>query len=382
MPRRTRVPTAALCALALLAAAGLPAASDSGLTWRLAEGLRAWEFPRDHGSHPDFEVEWWYFTGNLAGPGGRKFGYQMTIFRKGVRSEPQDPANPWSVRDVFLGHFALADIEGGRFLAEDLLSRSGPGLAGAATDDLNVWILGWSARMTAGTVHLEARKGGRKLKLELRPRKPVVLQGGGGLSRKGPGPGEASYYVSIPNLETKGEIVLDPGGPSLDVSGTSWFDHEFGSHFWGADKVGWDWFGLHLEDGRDLMLCRLRRRDGSTEPASSGALVDASGKAIPLGVREFSVETLARWSSPRSGGVYPARWRVVVPGQGIDLVVVPLLADQELVSAGIPDLVYWEGAVEARGRAGGRDVRARGYVELTGYAGSLRAVFGPAKKAG
>jgi len=381
VPRLKRRPKTAVLSLAAFAALGFLAA-DSGSAWRLADRLRAWEFPRDHGAHSDFEVEWWYFSGNLAGPSGRRFGYQMTIFRKGVRSEPQDRANPWSVRDVYLGHFALTDVEGGRFMAEDVLSRSGPGLAGAAADGLNAWILGWSARMTAGTIHLEARKGGRRLKLALRPCKPVVLHGESGLSRKGPGPGEASYYVSLPNLETQGEIVIDPAGPALAVSGTSWFDHEFGSHFWGADKAGWDWMCLHLADGRELMLSLIRRGDGSTEPASSGTLIDVSGKARPLALREFSVEVLGHWSSPRSGGVYPARWRVAVPGQGIGLVVAPLLADQELVAAGVPDLVYWEGAVEAKGRAGGREVTARGYVEMTGYAGSLRGVFGPPRNLG
>ena len=143
----------------------------------------------------------------------------------------------------------------------------------------------------------------------------------------------------------------------------------------GKDLIGWDWFSLHLSDGADLMIYLLRRADGSIEPASAGTFIPASGAARRLTLGDISVEALDRWRSGKSGGVYPSRWRVRIEGEGIDLTIAPLLADQELVSAGLPDLVYWEGAVEGKGRSGGREVSGEGYVELTGYAGNLRRVF-------
>ncbi len=353
--------------------------------WRTADGPRTWKFPEDHGAHLAYKTEWWYFTGNLAGPAGEKYGYELTFFRNGVRTAPSAPANPWSVRDLFLAHFTLTDVAAGAFRAEDVLSRSGPGLAGARAENLDVWIGDWSARMKDGTISLRARRQGLELALELTPRKPVVLHGRGGLSRKGPGEGQASYYSSLTDLETKGIISFGGGDERRAVSGRSWFDHEFGSGLLAEDQIGWDWFGLHLSDGRDLMIYLLRRKDGSIEGASAGTLVAPDGSARPLALRadrergddqiEFSVTALDRWRSPRSGGTYPSRWRIAIPSEEIDLWVAPLAAGQELLPATLPNLIYWEGAVAGTGTVRGRPASCEGYAELTGYAGSLRGIF-------
>jgi predicted secreted hydrolase len=353
--------------------------------WRQADGPRTWKFPEDHGAHLAYKTEWWYFTGNLAGPAGEKYGYELTFFRNGVRTAPSAPANPWSVRDLFLAHFTLTDVAAGAFRAEDVLSRSGPGLAGARAENLDVWIGDWSARMKDGTISLRARRQGLELALELTPRKPVVLHGRGGLSRKGPAEGQASYYSSLTDLETKGIISFGGGDGRRAVSGRSWFDHEFGSGLLAEDQIGWDWFGLHLSDGRDLMIYLLRRKDGSIEGASAGTLVAPDGSARPLALRtdrkrgddqiEFSVTALDRWRSPRSGGTYPSRWRITIPSEEIDLLVAPLAAAQELLPVTLPNLIYWEGAVAGTGTVRGRPAFCEGYAELTGYAGSLRGIF-------
>lgn len=365
---------AAAAALFVLAAAGA-AAVPARVSWRPADGPRTWKFPQDHGAHPAYKTEWWYFTGNLAGPAGEKYGYELTFFRNGVRTAPSTPANPWSVRDLYLAHFTLTDVAGGAFRAEDVLSRSGPGLAGAREGNLDVWIGGWSALMKDGAISLRARRNGLELELELTPRKPVVLHGGGGLSRKGPAAGQASYYSSLTDLETRGSIGFGGGAGRRIVRGRSWFDHEFGSGLLAEDQVGWDWFGLHLSDGRDLMIYLLRRADGAVEGASAGTLVAADGKSRALNLADLSVETLARWASPKSGGSYPARWRIRILSEKIDLVVAPLLAGQELMPASLPKLIYWEGAVSGTGFSGVRPLDCEGYAELTGYAGSLRGIF-------
>jgi predicted secreted hydrolase len=355
--------------------AGAVLSGQSGEEWRRAVEPRAWKFPEDHGSHPDFKAEWWYFTGNLADAAGAKYGYELTFFRRGFRFSPPNPENPWSVRDIFLAHFTITDGSRGVFREENQISPAGPGLAGARTDAMDVWVLDWSAKMKGNVIDLFARKNGMELQLELVPQKPVVLHGRNGLSKKGAGEGEASYYSSFTDLETKGTVSLAKSGPEMTVTGKSWFDHEFSSNALAKEQVGWDWFGLHLSDGRDLMIYLLRRADGTIEGASSGTLVEPDGRTRHLALSDISVEVLDRWRSPRSGGNYPSRWRVRVATGEIDVVVTPLLAGQELVAAGLPGLIYWEGAVAGEGSSRGRRITTEGYVELTGYAGNLKEIF-------
>ena len=355
--------------------AGALLLAESGENWQQAIQPRAWKFPEDHGAHPAFKTEWWYFTGNLSDAAGAKYGYELTFFRQGARWAPLNPENPWSVRDLFLAHFTITDGSRGIFRAEDLLSRVGPGLAGARTGKMDVWLLDWSARMEDSVISVNARKNGMELQLELVPKKPIVIHGRNGLSRKGPEEGEASYYASFTDLETKGTISLAKSGPIVAVTGKSWFDHEFSSNMLARGQVGWDWFSLHLSDERDLMIYLLRRADGSIEAASAGTLVEPNGKARHLELSDISVEVLDRWRSQRSGGNYPSRWRIRISAAEIDVVVTPLLAGQELVAGGLPDLIYWEGAVAGEGNSRGRRIASEGYIELTGYAGNLRGIF-------
>ena len=351
---------------------GIPGWAEEPL-WPQADAPREWTFPRDHGAHPAYRTEWWYFTGNLEDSQGNPYGYQLTIFRVAARqgADPEGVGNPWTVRDLYLGHLAVSDGAGGGFHYADRLSRTGPGLAGASTAGLDVWVLDWRVRQEGAAIHLNGGPEGFALDLVLRPDKPVVLHGRQGLSRKGPEPGQASYYASLTSLATSGTLRLAPGAAPVEVTGVSWFDQEFGSNQLAEDQAGWDWFSLHLGDGRELMLYLLRRTDGTVEPASSGTLVEVDGRAVHLALASFRVEVLDTWVSPRSGARYPNRWRVAVPKHGISLEVAPLLADQELVTTGSTGVVYWEGAVTGDGASG----PCRGYVELTGYAGELGGLF-------
>lgn len=363
------------CLLSAFFLAGAAVLLSQNGDWLRAVQPRAWKFPEDHGSHPGFRTEWWYFTGNLADAAGAKYGYELTFFRQGVQFAPVNAENPWSVRDLYLAHFTVTDSSRGGFRAEDLLSRAGPGLAGARTGQIDIWLLDWSAKMREGAILLSARKNGLELSLQLKPRKPVVLHGANGFSRKGEAEGEASYYASLTDLETQGTIFLAKSGPPIAVAGTSWFDHEFSSNMLAKDQVGWDWFSLHLSDGRDLMVYLMRRADGSVGAASSGTLVERDGATRHLARSDLIMNVTDHWRSPKSDGNYPSRWRIAIAAAGIDLVITPLLADQELVAAGLPGLVYWEGTVAGEGISGGRPIKAEGYVELTGYAGNLRSIL-------
>lgn len=353
----------------------LGVATGNAEEWAQATVPRVWEFPRDHGAHPEYRTEWWYFTGGLLDASGNRYGYQLTFFRQGVRKGLPVQPNPWSVRDVYMAHFALTDVTSGRFLWTERASRTGPGLAGADNSRMEVWVLNWRVKMEGDQITLDAVDGQKELSLRLMPTKPVVLHGEGGLSRKGAREGQASYYVSLTALETTGLIKTGPDSQAVKVRGTSWFDHEFGSNQLGPDQRGWDWFGLHLSDGRDLMIYHLRREDGSVDAASSGTLVERDGTSLHLPLDRFAIDVLGYWRSPKSPALYPSGWRIRVPSSDLDVHIAPLLPDQELLTESTTGIVYWEGVVGGRGSSKGQPVSCQGYAELTGYAGSMGAAF-------
>jgi predicted secreted hydrolase len=343
--------------------------------WALVTKPRVWNFPKDFGAHPEYRTEWWYFTGNLADHSGSRYGYQLTFFRQGIRQKPPNSGNSWDIRDIYLAHFAMTDVPRNKFNAVDRLSRGGPGLAGASPDGMDVWLLNWSARMKGSVIYLEARDSGMELNFQLVPQKPPILHGQNGYSQKGPVPGQASYYTSLTDPKTRGTLKLGSSETPIEVQGTSWFDQEFGSNELSQDQKGWDWFSLHLSDGRDLMIYFLRLKDGSVEPSSSGTLVAPDGASRHLSLSDLRVSVLDHWKSPRSKGEYPSHWRIQIPSAKIDLTVTPLIADQELDTKDSTGITYWEGAVVGKGGPGGREVSCEGYVELTGYAGILGGLF-------
>ncbi|TNF50873.1 carotenoid 1,2-hydratase, partial [bacterium] len=328
----------------------------------------------DHGSHPEFKTEWWYFTGNVNEAGGRELGYQLTFFRTGIARQATVPENSWSVRDLYLAHLAVTDADGERFHWTERVSRAGPGLAGAEEDGLEVWLRDWRAVWREEGIILTARWDGIELDLTLVPGKAPVLHGLEGLSRKGPETGQASHYVSMTDLHTVGTIKV-PGREQARVTGISWFDHEFGSNQMAAYQQGWDWFGLHLSDGTQIMIYLIRRNDGSLEPASSGTLIATDGSGVHLSLDEFEVQTTGTWESPQSGARYPSGWNIRVPRTGLDVHVTPVIKEQELVTEATAGITYWEGAVRLEGRSAGKKITGGGYAELTGYAGSLGSIF-------
>ncbi len=329
-----------------------------------ADHPRQFRFPRDFGPHPAFKTEWWYFTGNLASALGRRFGYELTLFRFSLTPHPVRSPSRWSTNQVYVAHFAVTDPADRRFRFFQQSARAAIGLAGSQAAPFRVWVYNWSVRAPAGADwpwRLHARAKGVALNLELSPLVAPVLQGDQGLSRKGPGPGNASYYYSIPRLKTRGTLSLEKR--SFSVKGLTWMDREWSTSALAPDEAGWDWFGLQLSDGADLMFYRLRLINGSTSPMSQGSIVSRHGHVTRLTAADVRIRILAHWRSPR-GGTYPAQWRLSVIPEHLNLVVTPILSDQEL-DVGIR---YWEGAVNVRGRCNGRPVRGEGYVELTGYA--------------
>jgi predicted secreted hydrolase len=366
-----------LATLMLALACGPAGREDAAPSIRFASGERpafarvldapTLEFPRDHGPHYDHQTEWWYYTGHLEAADGRRFGYQLTFFRRGLSPGPPPDGPGLATNQFHFAHFAVTDVGAGRYRFSERSSRGAAALAGAHGTPFRVWLDGWEARATDAKgreQQLTAMDGGIGLELQLRARKPLVAHGDGGLSPKSMSPGNASVYLSYTRLETQGTLDLD--GETLAVTGESWFDHEWSTSALGQGAVGWDWFSLQLDDGRELMLFQIRRGDGGVEPVSAGTLVQPDGSPRRLARDAFAVEVLEHWQSPHTGARYPSAWRVQVPSAGLDLRIHPVLRDQELRAS----FEYWEGAVDVTGTATGR-----GYVELTGYATSLAGVF-------
>lgn len=325
------------------------------------------EFPRDHFAHPEFQIEWWYYTGNLETPGGRRFGYELTFFRNGVeREEPVRSA--WDVDQIYLAHFTLSDIEGQEFHQAERVNRAGPGMAGASLERRAIWNGNWQVEWLdvdnpLGPQRMRAVARDFAIELELEPAKPPVIQGLNGVSRKADGAGKASHYISFTRLRTSGTATLD--GESYEVSGGSWMDHEFSTDSMGEGQQGWDWMSMLWEDGSELMLYRMRRDDGTTDRNSAGTYVDPQGGKTHLSVADFEMIPGGWWESQRTGGRYPLAWYVRVPKLRLELRVTTPLKKQEVVGRAGPS--YWEGASDFTGTGPNGPIRGRGYVEMTGY---------------
>ena len=359
-------------AAALLAGVVALGAQDDRAIWQAADPGYRLAFPRDHASHPDHRIEWWYYTGNVETPRGRRFGYQLTFFRVGVDRRPINPSR-WAVRDLHMAHLAVTDIAVGRHHVAERLNRDGVGWAGASTETLHVWNDGWSVRLDDATgegAHLlnaASDDAGLAVDFRLEPERPPVLHGADGYSQKGAAAGNASHYYSLTRLRTTGRIVVD--GEAFDVSGLSWMDHEFGTSFLEPAQVGWDWFSLQLDDGSDLMVYTMRRDDGAPDPRSSGTFVAPDGSITRLHADDYALVPGRRWTSPASGASYPVVWTIRVPPLGIELGVEATIDAQELETGESTGVTYWEGAIDARGTRDGASTVGQGYLEMTGYAG-------------
>ncbi len=340
--------------------------------WKTITPPLEFSFPRDHGSHPDYRTEWWYFTGQIESAEGRKFGYQFTIFRVGmIAGEAQPGESAMRPRQLLAGHFAIADMDEKTFQFAERFRRIGAGFADASEDDMHAWIGDWEIQRVDGdvvaiTAHDNESQIGVEFQLE--PVKPIVFQEAGGYSKKGDEEGNASAYLSWTRMKTAGTVFLR--GEDYTVQGHSWFDHEWGSSQLGVGVEGWDWFGLHLDDGRDLMIYGLRRSDGELIPQSGGTLVDQDGTAHPLTRDDFTMTALRTWTSPDTNAEYPIEWRVEIPKNDISFSVKPSIDHAEMNTTQSLGVTYWEGPVKLVGQTTGR-----GYMELSGYATHLEGRF-------
>ncbi|MDJ0833806.1 MAG: lipocalin-like domain-containing protein [Gammaproteobacteria bacterium] len=320
---------------------------------------REFVFPADHGAHPEYATEWWYFTGNLSSDRGEAFGYQLTLFRVGLKPGSADADSNWRSHQLYMGHLALSAIDRQQHLSEERFSRAAAGLAGADNNPLRVWLGPWSINGSEDnifplTLQAATDRFGIELSVEAGS-KPPVLQGDRGLSQKSAAAGNASYYYSYTRLPTSGSIRLQDR--VIKVEGNSWFDREWSSSALAADQAGWDWFSLQLDSGQDLMFYQMRGKDGQPQIYSKGVLVDREGRVEPLSLDNTRLSVTDTWTSA-SGTRYPIGWQMRIPRHAIDIEIQAAFADQEMAHT----VRYWEGAVKVDGSH-----RGLGYLELSGY---------------
>ncbi len=354
------------------------AASLGAQEWNRAEPGWKFEWPRDHAAHPDFKTEWWYFTGNLRAADGRRFGYQVTFFRQGIRGPGarEVARSRFVVNDLKFGHFTITDVKAGEFHFSQQLMRGAFGEAGFG--DLQkkerlAWLGDWSLALEDdGAMQLRASDGARALELHLESTKPWTLHGDAGLSTKADVPGHASQYYSGTRMRSRGTLQM--AGQQIPVEGESWFDHEWATNQLAPGQSGWDWFSVQLDDGTELMIYRLRKKDGSVDGASSGSFIAKDSSVRHLRLDELRMTPVKFWQSTKTRAKYPIGWRVEVPTLAIDLEITTPVESQELA---LTPVAYWEGMIDVRGKREGRALNGHGYLELTGYAGDVVGLSAP-----
>jgi predicted secreted hydrolase len=323
------------------------------------------EFPRDYFDHPGFQTEWWYYTGNLKSASGQRYGFELTFFREAVSRDAAQSAT-WDVKDLYLAHLALSDLDGKKFYHAERINRAGPGIASVSESSARIWNGNWQVRWQGSDQRLEAIEPRFRLSLTLHPQKPPVIHGENGVSQKAEGAGRASYYISLTRLTANGGLEVK--GKQFEVTGLAWMDHEFFTHQLASGQTGWDWLSLQLDDNTELMLFHIRRKDGTFDRFSSGTYVDSQGKSTHLTADEFILQPLTdTWTSPVTGAVYSVAWKIGIRKLDIELEARTPLPSQEL--AGKTNLVpsYWEGAITLAGKRGKSALGGVGYLEMTGY---------------
>jgi predicted secreted hydrolase len=314
---------------------------------------KVFSFPQDHGPHDGFRIEWWYLTANLKDNQDRTFGVQWTLFRNALKADAQQPG--WGNQTIWMGHAAVTSAN--QHYAAERYARGGVEQAGVNTAPFKAWIDDWtfdsqsSIENPLANMQLYARGQGFSYQLHLTSSQPLVLQGEQGFSQKSE-QGQASYYYSQPFFQAKGTVEID--GKTYQVSGPAWLDREWSSQPLTANQTGWDWFSMHLDNGEQLMLYRMRQKNG--EPYLTGTWIGADGQTQVLKGQEIQLTPLA--SSDVAGHTLPTRWAVKIPGKHID-VTTTALNPNAWMNLRIP---YWEGPVQVSGSHSGT-----GYLEMTGY---------------
>ncbi len=342
----------------------LGTASDDDL-FQKAETPVNFQFPKDHGGHRQFRNEWWYWVGHLRTREGREFGYQWTIFRTSLF--PQDSAqaqsSPWQSQSMYMGHFAVSDMQENKFYSFERFSRESLGLAGVQIQPFQLWLEDWKLAENPKKPlqwTLQVQQQGLALNLHFQMDTQLILQGRQGLSQKGSQLGNASYYYSLPRVQTQGTVSIQE--ETFEVVGESWQDREWSTSSLEKGLEGWDWFAIQLASGENIMVYLLRKRDQSKSRWSSGIFI-RNQQTQSLTAEDFQIDVLETWTSPKTNKTYPSGWLLKIPKEQLTLTIMPKMKHQEHLF----QFHYWEGAADVQGTLQDQDTTGNAYVELVGY---------------
>ncbi|NIP31719.1 MAG: hypothetical protein GTO02_19735 [Candidatus Dadabacteria bacterium] len=331
-------------------------ANESG--FRKAIEPYDWSFPKDHGSHPDFLTEWWYFTGHLESD-NQVFGFELTTFRFSNKLTHKFKSK-WASDQIYLTHFTITDEKNNKFYKYELVNRNFFDFAGSSENGLNTWNGNYKMMLNGDKFKIIAKNEESELILDLTQESKIMLNGKSGLSQKGAKPGDASYYYSIPILKGSGKLKIQNDVFNIKHASV-WMDREFFS-IEESENSGWDWFSIQFDDGSVLMLYQIRDKEGKQTQFSSGTFLNTDGKQILLEHKDFELKRLDYWKSPKTNKKYPLKWRIIIPELNINITITPTMKNQELVLKELLDMTYWEGRCLVSGSHSGK-----AYMELVGY---------------
>ena len=325
------------------------------------------QFPRDHGAHSDFKTESWFLTGYLANEAGRRFGFQLAIFRFGLKPPSTvERASAWGTREIYRGHFSVTDVASNQFFATERFSRAALELSGSQQIPVRVWLENWEMTFEDSEIEfpvfsMRASNADIRIEVQMQNLKPSLLFG----TNRGSieeGTSRANFYsYSLTRLHSQGTIKL--GAQKFNVEGLAWLDRAWGEIPLPVGPIVWDRFLLHLNDGSEFLATTLRRRAGGGKPQSSGVWLKPDGSTQHFGQSNMTIEILDEWINPRNNTRYPARWRLQVPSISLYLEIVPSIADQAVEKS----MAYWSGLIDIQGDFNGNPTKGQGFAELTGY---------------
>ncbi len=317
-------------------------------------------FPKDHGSHDNYPMEWWYFTGHLTANENRTFGFEITVFRVGL-DDFRVSDSPWKSKNVFIVHTALTDDQDNKYYHQEELIRENFDLVKSSSETLDISALNHRIKLIKDQLSLSINLPNYQLNLVLQPKKPVILQGADGFSAKSKENGSASLYTSFSNLQGEGELILNH--QNYPITAKVWMDHEVMGKTVNRQEAGWDWFAIQLDNNTELMLYYLKDAAGNVTNYSKGSFINHSGIKENLDLNDYQIEVLDYWKSSETQISYPALWKIKVPKFNLDLTIKPTLANQEFTSKDL-SVTYWEGRSLVYQS---NQVTGQAYVELVGY---------------
>lgn len=314
-------------------------------------------FPQDHSVHEEKTTEWWYYTGHLH-QNNRQFGYELTFFRVKAPSGDSPP--------IIFAHFAISDIQNLKFYHEERMYRPLGGVSGYKIQPFEIWVTDWKIIIERNKHYLYAKNKNIELNLELTENKPPIAHGNKGKSYKSDHNQDFSYYYSITNLKTKGQLRINNN--SFPVSGTSWMDHEWMTlDSRDITVTNWDWFSIQLDNNTEIMFYIIKDKKKTIQNVSCGTIIFPNGNKEFLALKEVDIKVLKQWTSTNTQKTYPAQWKLEIPKYKAKLILKPFMNNQELYNNQFSKITYWEGAVSVSGTFKEKQVKGNAYIELTGY---------------